>query len=77
MANPNPTSTLREVSHITKFNGSNFYDWKYEFLGIMEQCGLKNLIEVADGQQLCSIPATVRLLFHRTHSLLHLSREHK
>lgn len=55
-------SSFRDVSHITKFNGSNFFDWRYEFVGIMEQLGIKNLIEVADGQLLCTIPDVVSFL---------------
>ena len=55
MANLNQnTNSFRDVGHIVKFNGDNHLDWKYEFLGMMEQLGLKNLIEptVAGGQVL-------------------------
>lgn len=41
---------LREVAHITKFNGENHHEWKYEVLSILEQLGLKDLLAVPTGQ---------------------------
>jgi hypothetical protein len=37
------------VSHVGKFNGENLNDYNYEFLGIMEQLGLSNLIDASRG----------------------------
>ena len=65
MANLNQnTNSFRDVGHIVKFNGDNHLDWKYEFLGMMEQLGLKNLIEptVAGGQVL-TLPIEVNHIF--------------
>jgi len=61
MANLNQnTNSFKDVGHIVKFNGDNHLDWKYEFLGIMEQLGLKNLIEpTAVGGQVLSLPNEV------------------
>ncbi|EFX80232.1 hypothetical protein DAPPUDRAFT_244035 [Daphnia pulex] len=51
MANNAPVGNcLKDMAHIVKFDGTNHFDWKYEFLGILEQHGLKHLIEpTADG----------------------------
>nr|CAH0110709.1 unnamed protein product [Daphnia galeata] len=62
MANLNQnTNSFRDVGHIVKFNGDNHLDWKYEFLGMMEQLGLKNLIEPAvAGGQVLTLPIEER-----------------
>lgn len=50
MANNAPKGNcLKDMAHIVKFDGTNHFDWKYEFLGILEQHGLKHLIEPTAG----------------------------
>ena len=49
MAGNMPHNTFREVNHIVKFNGDNYNEYKYEFLGMMEQLGLKNMLDDTDG----------------------------
>ena len=41
------TSTLREVSHIAKFDGANFPIWKLGLWVLLEQ---HNLIEIVTGE---------------------------
>jgi hypothetical protein len=78
MANLNQnTNSFRDVGHIVKFNGDNHLDWKYEFLGMMEQLGLKNLIEPAvAGGQVLTLPIEVNHTFIH-HVLNYLKPIHK
>ena len=45
-----PINSMKDVSHVTKFNGENFSDYRYEFLILMEQLGLSGLIDPSGGQ---------------------------
>ena len=61
MAANNNHNVFRDVSHISKFTGENHQQYKYEFLGMMEQLGLRNMLEDQDGffltrPQLVSLP---------------------
>ena len=49
MAGQVPTNTFKDASHISKFTGDNYQQYKYEFLGMMEQLGLKNMLEAQHG----------------------------
>ena len=51
---------LKDMAHIVKFDGTNHFDWKYEFLGILEQHGLKHLIEPAAGGDVVARPNVVK-----------------
>ena len=53
-------NTFRDVSHVVKFNGDNYNEYKYEFLGMMEQLGLKNMLEAPEGRIL-TLPAMVTI----------------
>ena len=48
-------STLREVSHIAKFNGQNFPLWKFGCWLLLEQ---HQLVKIVNGQE--RFPAEVR-----------------
>ncbi|KZR96983.1 Uncharacterized protein APZ42_008376, partial [Daphnia magna] len=50
------TNSFKDVSHLPKFNGQNFTEWKYEFQNMMEQLGLKALLEAPPGGVLDAIP---------------------
>jgi hypothetical protein len=52
-------STLREVSHIAKFNGTNFSLWKFGTWLLLEQ---HNLVGIVNGEEL--YPEEVRLFYH-------------
>ncbi len=54
---------LKDMAHIVKFDGTNHFDWRYEFLGILEQHGLKVLIEPVDGGDVLARPNVVSFLF--------------
>ena len=60
-----PMNSMKDVNHVTKFNGENFSDYRYEFLIIMEQFGLASLID-ATGGQVEVLPAEVKILFNYT-----------
>jgi hypothetical protein len=49
MASAIVTNNFRDVSHLPKFNGQNFTDWRYEFQSMMEQLGLNVLLEAPPG----------------------------
>jgi hypothetical protein len=51
-------------AHIVKFDGTNHFDWKYEFLGILEQHGLKHLIEPTAGGDVVARPNVVKFFSH-------------
>jgi hypothetical protein len=64
MANNAPVGNyLKDMAHIVKFDGTNHFDWKYEFLGILEQHGLKHLIEPTAGGDIFARPNVVNLFF--------------
>ena len=44
-----PDNTFKEVNHIVNFNRDNYKEYKYEFLGMMKQLGLKNMLDNSDG----------------------------
>ena len=50
---------FKDVSHIVKNCGDNFQDYQYEFLGVMEQLSLKNMVDAPNGQVL-TLPILVR-----------------
>ena len=52
-------NSLREVAHITKFNGENHHGWNYEVLSMLQQLGLKNLLITPIGGVLSTLPAQV------------------
>ena len=54
-------NSMKDVSHVTKFNGENFSDYRYEFLIIMEQFGLASLID-ASGGQVEVLPTEVKII---------------
>jgi hypothetical protein len=54
---------LKDMAHIVKLDGTNHFDWKYEFLGILEQHGLKNLIEPTAGGDILAGPNVVNFFF--------------
>ena len=57
-------STLRDVSHIAKFNGQNFPIWKFGCWLLLEQHGL---VPIVEGQE--RIPVQVEVLTtHNLHS---------
>jgi hypothetical protein len=61
MANNAPVGNcLKDMALIVKFYGTNHFDWKYEFLGILEQHGLKHLIEPAAGGIVVARPNVVK-----------------
>ena len=77
MANNAPVGNcLKDMVHIVKFDGTNHFDWKYEFLGILEQHGLKHLIEpTAGGDVVVCRPNVVKfffLLFSHMHLVIYL-----
>jgi hypothetical protein len=59
MASAIVTNNFRDVSHLSKFNGQNFSEWRYEFQSMMEQLGLKALLEAPPGGTLEVIPMEV------------------
>ncbi|KAK4017679.1 hypothetical protein OUZ56_033376 [Daphnia magna] len=61
MANAIVTNSFKDVSHLPKFNGQNFTEWKYEFQNMMEQLGLKALLEAPPGGVLDAIPLETRV----------------
>ena len=62
MANRNPTGNcLKDMSHIVKFDGTNYFDWKYEFLGILEQHGLRQLVQPVNGGEPLPRPNAVSI----------------
>jgi hypothetical protein len=64
MANNAPVGNcLKDMAHIVKFDGTNHFDWKYEFLGILEQHGLKHLIEPTAGGDILARPNVVNFFF--------------
>lgn len=64
MANNAPVGNcLKDMAHIVKFDGTNHFDWKYEFLGILEQHGLKHLIEPTAGDDVVARPNVVKFFF--------------
>jgi hypothetical protein len=64
MANNAPVGNcLKDMALIVKFYGTNHFDWKYEFLGILEQHGLKHLIEPAAGGIVVARPNVVKFFF--------------
>jgi hypothetical protein len=64
MANNAPVGNcLKDMAHIVKFDGTNHFDWKYEFLGILEQHGLKHLIEPTAGGDVVARPNVVKFFF--------------
>ena len=40
---------FRDLSHVVKFNGDNYNEYKYELLSTLEQLGLKNMLEPVNG----------------------------
>ena len=71
MANQIPTTNcLKDMAHIVKFDGTNHFDWKYEFLGILEQHGLKRLVESVNGSAIVARHAVVST---NSHSHMHIS----
>ena len=50
---------FKDVSHIVKNCDDNFQDYQYEFLGVMEQLSLKNMVDAPNGQVL-TLPILVR-----------------
>jgi hypothetical protein len=64
MANAIVTNSFKDVSHLPKFNGQNFTEWKYEFQSMMEQLGLKALLEAPPGGVLEVIPIEVKFYFN-------------
>lgn len=56
-----PMNSMKDVNHVTKFNGENFSDYRYEFLVIMEQFGLASLID-GTGGQVEVLPAEVKFV---------------
>jgi hypothetical protein len=61
MANNAPVGNcLKDMAHIVKFDGTNHFDWKYEFLGILEQHGLKHLIEPTAGGDVVTRPNVLK-----------------
>jgi hypothetical protein len=71
MANAIVTNSFKDVSHLPKFNGQNFTEWKYEFQSMMEQLGLKALLEAPPGGVLEIIPIEVK--FYLTIKCSHIS----
>ena len=64
MANNAPVGNcLKDMVHIVKFDGTNHFDWKYEFLGILEQHGFKHLIEPTAGGDVVARPNVVKFFF--------------
>nr|CAH0098495.1 unnamed protein product [Daphnia galeata] len=61
MANAIVTNSFKDVSHLAKFNVQNFTEWKYEFQSMMEQLGLKALLEAPPGGVLEVIPIEIRV----------------
>jgi|LakMenE18May11ns_1017448.scaffolds.fasta_scaffold9396689_1 hypothetical protein len=59
MAGNVPNNMFKDVSHIVKNCGDNFQDYQYEFLGVMEQLSLKNMVDAPNGQVL-TLPILVR-----------------
>ncbi|EFX63492.1 hypothetical protein DAPPUDRAFT_335390 [Daphnia pulex] len=40
---------LKDVSHVPKFDGSNFREWSYELRMILQQLGLLSIMEARVG----------------------------
>ena len=51
------------MKDVLKCNGENFTDYEHEFLGIMEQLGLKEMLVAPTGGVVDSMPAEVIILF--------------
>jgi hypothetical protein len=51
-------STSKDISHIVKFDGSNFQQWKFGCRLLLESF---NLLDIVDGVE--KIPAAVSFLF--------------
>ena len=51
------------MKDVLKCNGENFTDYEHEFLGIMEQLGLKDMLVAPTGGVVDSMPAEVIILF--------------
>lgn len=70
------SSSLKDIGHLTKFNGSNFPRWKCGLRLILEQHGL---LDIIDGVELK--PAEVILysrpnLFYEPKTTTHLKLKH-
>ena len=52
------------MKDVLKCNGENFTDYEHEFLGIMEQLGLKEMLVAPTGGVVDSMPAEVIILFY-------------
>jgi len=73
MAVQTPHNAFKDVSHVVKFNGENYSDYRCEFLGMMEQLGLKTMLDAPTGGQIESLPATVSLeILTISHTMLQL-----
>ena len=59
MAGNVQNNIFKDVSYIVKNCGDNFQDYQYEFLGVMEQLSLKNMVDAPNGQVL-TLPILVR-----------------
>lgn len=60
-------STSKDISHIVKFDGSNFQQWKFGCRLLLESF---NLLDIVDGVE--KIPAAVSYSFLSTSKLFHL-----
>ncbi|EFX71719.1 hypothetical protein DAPPUDRAFT_326889 [Daphnia pulex] len=49
MANNVSENHLKDVSHVPKFDGSNFREWSYELRMILQQLGLLSIMEARVG----------------------------
>ena len=43
-------NAFKDVSHIVKFNGENYSDYRCEFLSMMEQLGMKTIVDAPEGK---------------------------
>ena len=66
-----PSDTMENVGHVTKFNGENFSDYRYELMVVLEQLGLSSLIDTSRGP-IETLPAEVNHIFPNYQPVLHV-----
>ena len=43
-------NAFKDVGHIVKFNGENYSNYRCEFLSMMEQLGMKTMVDAPEGR---------------------------
>jgi hypothetical protein len=58
-------NAFKDVGHIVKFNGENYSDYRCEFLSMMEQLGMKTMVDAPEGR-VETLPTEVIIVYFLT-----------